>query len=189
MFRNQGWSEACPRAAGGWPCASLHRQTLARNAASPQRVQQPKHRKQTRGQTLRILDLAASSWTWCQKYDQKKEKPDRLVSVLSQVSNPPSGIPFLLLVQFSCSVVSDSLWPHGLRHTKLPCPSPTPGACANSCPLLWWCHPSISSSVVPFSSRLQSFPASGSFPMCQFFASGGQSTRVSALASVLPVNI
>ena len=68
-------------------------------------------------------------------------------------------------VQFSCSVVSDSLRPHGLQHTRLPCPSPTPRPCSNSCPLRQWCHPTISSSVIPFSSRLQSFPASGSFPM------------------------
>ena len=92
-------------------------------------------------------------------------------------------------VQFSHSVVSDSLQPHGLQHTRLPCPSPTPGAYSNSCPLSQWCHPSISSSVLPFSSHLQSFPASGSFPMSQFFASAGQSTGVSASASVLPMNI
>ena len=90
----------------------------------------------------------------------------------------------------SChSVVSDSLWPHGLQHYRLPCPSPTPGAGSNSCPLSQWCHPTISSSVIPFSSCLQSFPASGSFPMSQFFASGGQSIGVSASASVLPMNI
>ena len=86
-------------------------------------------------------------------------------------------------VQFSRSVVSDSLWPHGLQHARLPCPSPIPRAYSNSCPLCWWCHPTISSSVVPFSSHLQSFPASGSFPMSQFFASGGQSIGVSASAS------
>ena len=91
-------------------------------------------------------------------------------------------------VQFSCSVVSDSLWPHGLQHTRLSCPSPTPGACSNSCPLSQWCHPTISSSIVPFSSCPQSFPASGSFPRSQFFTSGGPSTGVSALASVLPMN-
>ena len=85
--------------------------------------------------------------------------------------------------------MSDSLWPHGLQHTRLPCPSPTPGAYINSCPLSWWCHPTISSSVVPFSSRLQSFPASGSFPMSQFFTSVGQSIGVSASASVLPMII
>ena len=76
--------------------------------------------------------------------------------------------------QFSCSVVSHSLQPHRLQHTRLPCPSPTPRVCSNLIPLSQWCHPTISSSVVPFSSSLQSFPASGSFPISQFFASGGQ---------------
>ena len=92
-------------------------------------------------------------------------------------------------VQFSCSVVSDSLRPHALQHARLPRPSPTPRAYSNSCPLSWWCHPTVSSSVVPFSSRLQSFPASGSFPMSQFFTWGSQSIGVSASASVLPMNI
>ena len=82
-------------------------------------------------------------------------------------------------VQFSCSVVSDSLQPHGLQHTRPPCPSPTPRACSNSCPSSQWCHLTISSSVVPFSYHLQSFPASGSFQMSQFFASGGQSLTFS----------
>ena len=91
--------------------------------------------------------------------------------------------------QLSCLVVSNSLWPHGLQHAGLPCPSPTPKACSNSCPASRWCHPTISSSVVPFSSCLQSFPASGSFPVSQFFASDGQSIRVSASASVPPMNI
>ena len=91
-------------------------------------------------------------------------------------------------VQFSCSVMSDSLQPHGLQHAKLPCLSPTPRACSNSCPLSWWCHPTISYSVIPFSC-LQSCPASGSFPVTQFFKSGGQSIGVSASASVLPMNI
>ena len=86
-------------------------------------------------------------------------------------------------VQFSCSVLSDSWWPHGLQHARLPCPSPAPRACSNSCPLSLWWHQTISSSVVPFSSCLQSFPASGSFPMSQFFPSGGQS--IGASASVL----
>ena len=92
-------------------------------------------------------------------------------------------------VQFSHTVMSDSSWPSGLQHTKIPCPLPTPVACSNSCPSLQWCHPTILSSVVPFSSCLQSFPASGSFPMSQFFASGSQSTGVSASASVLPMII
>ena len=91
--------------------------------------------------------------------------------------------------QFSCSVVSNSLWPHGLQHARLPCPSPTPRAYSNSCPSSWWCHPTISFSVIPFSSCLQSFLASVSFPMSQFFTSGGQSIGVSASASVLPMNI
>ena len=92
-------------------------------------------------------------------------------------------------VQFSCSVVSDSLRPHEPQHTRLPCPSPTPRAYPNSCPLSRWCHPAISSSVAPFSSCSQSFPASGSkFRMSQLFASGGQSTGVSASTSVLPTN-
>ena len=90
---------------------------------------------------------------------------------------------------FSHTVVSDSLWPHGLQHARPPCPSPASGAYSNSCPLSRWCHPTISSSVIPFSSHLQSFPASGSFPMSQFFASGGQNIGVSASASFLPMNI
>ena len=90
----------------------------------------------------------------------------------------------------SChSVMSDSLRPHGLQHARLPCPSPTPGAYSKSCPLSRWCHLTISTSVTPFSSCLQSFPASGSFPTSQFFTSGGQSIGVSALTSVLPMNI
>ena len=108
--------------------------------------------------------------------------------------------------QFSWSVVSNSLRPHGLQHARLPCPLLTPGACSNSCPsspcpspipraysnscpLSWWYHPTISSSAVPFSSHLQSLPASGSFQMSQFFASGGQSIGISTSASVLPMNV
>ena len=91
-------------------------------------------------------------------------------------------------VQFSHSVVSDSLWPHELQHTRPPCPSPTPGIHWDSRPSSQWCHPAISSSVVPFSSCPQSLPASESFPMSQLFAWGGQSIGVSASASVLPVN-
>ena len=91
-------------------------------------------------------------------------------------------------VQFSCSVVSDSLQPHESQHTRPPCPSPTPGVHPSSCRLSWWCHPAISCSVVPFSSCPQSLPASGSFPVSQLFAWGGQSIRVSASASVLQMN-
>ena len=92
-------------------------------------------------------------------------------------------------VQFSHAVVSHSLWPHGLQHARPPCPSSTPGVYSNSHPLSRWCHPTISSSVIPFSSCLQSLPASGSFPMSQFFPSGGQSIGVSDSTSVLPMNI
>ena len=92
-------------------------------------------------------------------------------------------------VQFRLSVVSNALQPHWLQHVMLPCLSPTPGAFSNSCPSSWWCHPTISSSIIPFSSCLQSFPASGSFLRSQFFTSGGQSMGASASASVLPMNI
>ena len=91
--------------------------------------------------------------------------------------------------QFSCSVVSASLRPHELQHTRPPCLSPTPGVYPNPCPLSWWCHPTNSSSFVPFSSCLQSFPASGSSQMSQLFASGGQSIGVSASTTVLPMSI
>ena len=94
---------------------------------------------------------------------------------------------FLLL--FSSSIVSDSLWPHGLQHARLPCPSPFPGVCPNPWPSSWWCHATISSSVIPISSCPQSFPASGSFQMSQFFQSSGQRIGASASASVLPMNI
>ena len=92
-------------------------------------------------------------------------------------------------VQFSRSVVSNSLRSHESQHTRPPCPSPTPRVYSNSCPSSWWCHPAISSSAVPFSSCPQSLPASESFPMSQLFTWGGQSTGVSALASVLPMNM
>ena len=98
---------------------------------------------------------------------------------------------YLYSVQFSLSVVPNSLRPHGLQHTRtgVSCPSPTPEACSDSCPSSQWCHPTMSSSVVPFSSCLQSFPASESFPISQSFISGGQRIGASASASVLPMNI
>ena len=102
-----------------------------------------------------------------------------------QVSCMEQHNPLLLL---SHSAVSDSLWPHELQQARLPCPSPTLRVCSNSCPLSWWCHPTISSSVTLFSTCPQSFPTSGSFPI-RLFESGGQSIRVSASASVLPMNI
>ena len=96
---------------------------------------------------------------------------------------------YVMSVQFCHSVMSDSLRPHGLQHARFLCPSPTPRACSNSCALSWWWHATISSSIVPFSSCLQSFPASGSFQMSHFLASGGQSIGISASASVLLLNI
>ena len=101
--------------------------------------------------------------------------------------HPESPGKYLLLL-FSHSVVSNSLWPHGLQYARLCCPSLSPWVCSNSCPLSQWCHPTISSSVIPFSSCPQSFPESGSFPVSLLFTSGGWSIRFSALASVLPVN-
>ena len=95
----------------------------------------------------------------------------------------------LYSIQLSHSVLSDSLWPHGPQHSRLPCPSPTHGACSNSWPLSQWCHPTITSQVIPFSSHLQSFPASGSFPVSQLFTSCGQSIGVSASTSVLSMTI
>ena len=126
-----------------------------------------------------------------------KENDNFSVSRNSEVSAFPRRMSCLssfafymdVSVQFSRSVLSDSLRPHGLQHARPPCPSPTPGVYSNSCPLSWWCHPIILSSVVPFSSCLQSFPSSGSFPVSQFFTLGGQSIGVSASASVLPMNI
>ena len=114
-----------------------------------------------------------------------------LPTIYFSITSPFLSIIVTLLqlssLQFNCSVVFDSLWPYGLQHARLPCPSPTPGVYSNLFPLSQWCHPTISSSVVSFSSHLQSFPASGSFQMSQFFTSGGQSIGVSA--SVLPMNI
>ena len=116
------------------------------------------------------------------RYDQSF----RLVITYMRILEGEKPLSWLLL--FSCLVVSDSLWPHGLQHAGLPWPSPSPGVCSNSCPLSQWCRPTNSSSAAPFFC-LPSFPASGSFPMSQPFASGGQSIRASASASVLPVNI
>ena len=105
--------------------------------------------------------------------------------MVSQESFPT---PQFSSVQFSCSVVSNSLWPHESQHARPPCPSPTPGVHPNPCPLRWWCHPTILSLVVPFSSCPQSLSSTGSFPMNQVFTSGGQSIGVSASTSVLPMN-
>ena len=106
-----------------------------------------------------------------------------------QTSDNLSIFVYTYTLSFSCSVVSDSLQSHRLQHARLPCPSLSPRSCSNSCALNWWCYPTISSSVIPFSSCLQSFPASGSFPTSWLFASAGQSIGASASASILPVNI
>ena len=118
------------------------------------------------------------------KFSTKTNQKVNIMNILSLLDD----LVLFHSVQFSCSVVSDSLQPHGLQHTGLPSPSPTPGAYSNSCPLSQWWHPTISSSVVPFT-HLQSFPGSGSFPRSQFFASIGQTIGVSASASVIPMNI
>ena len=97
------------------------------------------------------------------------------------------GHKFFLL--FNCQVMSDSSWPHEVQQARLPCPSPSPGVCSSSCPLHWWCHPTISSSVILFSFCPQSFPASGTFPMSRLFASGDQNTGASVLASAVPMSI
>ena len=110
---------------------------------------------------------------------------DHLIAILCRILQKPSR---KHSVQFSCSVVSDSLQPHESQQARPPCPSPTPRVYSNSCPSSRWCHPAISSSVVPFSICPQSLPASGSFPMSQLFTWGGQSPGVSTLASVLPMN-
>ena len=132
--------------------------------------------------TLKLLCYRKYKKGWC---DLEKS----IISLRKTFLLPRYVKPLLSLVQFSGSVVFDSLRPHGLQHTRPPCPSPTPGVYSNSCPLSRWCHPTISSSVVPFSSCLQSFPVSGSFPISQLLASGGQSIGASASASVLPMNI
>jgi len=120
-------------------------------------------------------------WKWYTEYASKLGKLSsghRTGKGQFSFQSQRQAMPKNLQVQFSCSVLSDSLWTRGLQHAGLPCPSPTPRAYSNSCPLCQWCHPTISSSGIPFSSHLQSCPVSGSFPMCQLFASGGQSIGV-----------
>ena len=126
-----------------------------------------------------ILNIILASWI--QEYIKKIIHQDDVVFTLGFFSICKS-------VQFSHSVVSNSLKLHGLQDARPPCPSPTPRVYSNSCPLSQWCHPTTSSSVIPFSSCLQSFPASGSFPVSQFFTSGSPSIGVSTSASVLPMN-
>ena len=112
-----------------------------------------------------------------------------LEHALSSWTQPSLILLISVAIQFSHSVMSNSLPLHGLQHSRPPCPSPTPRVYSNSCPLSRWCHPTILSSIIPFSSHLQSFPASGSFQISQFFASGGQNIGVSASTSILPMNI
>ena len=119
-----------------------------------------------------------TTWVWNERV--------QLYMIFSIVNATVLKDPWLL---FSRQVVFSSMWSHELQHARLPCLSLSPKVCSNSCPLNWWCHPTISSSVAPFSSCPQSFPASGSFPMSKLFASGGQSIGASASASVLPMNI
>ena len=137
----------------------------------------------------RILEWVAISFSMGLPWPRDQTKSPALLadSLLSEPPGKPAHT--LLLLLFSQSVVSDSLQPRGLQHARLPCPSPSPGACSNSCPLSRWCHPTISSSVAPFSSCLLSFPAWESFPMSRLFTPGGQNIGASASASVLPMNI
>ena len=143
--------------------------------------------------------LLISTWNSAQYYvaawmgGEFGGRMDTCICMAESLRCSPETITTLFIgcqsVQFSSSVLSDSLQLHGLVHARPPCPSPTPGVCSNSCPLNRCCHPTISSSVIPFSSHLQSFPALGSFQMSQFFTSGSQSIGVSASASILPMNI
>ena len=125
--------------------------------------------------------VSSESWWWTRRPGVLQSMGSQSLTRLSDFSS--------LSAQYRCSVMSDSLLCHRMQHNRPPCPSPTPRAYSNSCPLSWWCHPTISSSVVLFFSCLQSFPALGSFQMSQFFASGGQSIGVSASASVFPINV
>ena len=135
---------------------------------------------------LRRQDEWREHWKYFIMHKRVSEFP------VSQKRSLPSSLglkTLMFLLLFSHLVMSNSLWPHGLQQGRLLCPSPTPGACSNSCPSGQWCHPTISSSVIPFSSCLQSFPASGSFPMSHLFSLGGQNNGASASSSVLPINI
>ena len=195
------WNEvemrAIPLGAGrvGW---TYHLQTLVRQAPGsggrprlhpgPDFVKSPTHTYILRVGVLSHSHSSFLRWTqkgWCMMWYRPELFPQGAQCFKKNVQ-------FMLFqsssIQFSCWVMSNSLWPHGLQHARPPCPSPTPRACSNSWKSSWWCHPTISSSVIPFTC-LQSFPASGSFPMSQFFASDGQSIGVSASASVFPMNI
>ena len=131
----------------------------------------------------RVFHLFLKANTWALVFDRNSLFL-RGLSAFPRIPKIWKHTPYLSSVQFSHSVMSDSLRPHGLQRARLPCPSPTPEACSNSCALSWWCHPTISFSVIPLYSCFQSFQTSGSFPKSQFFASGGQRAGASALASV-----
>ena len=135
----------------------------------------------------RVQFIVLLSLVWWDIYRGPWEEllPIMIIGIRESKTNTPIS---QSVSQFSHSVVSNSLWPRELQHAKPPCPSPTPGVYSNSCPLSRWCHPAISSSVIPFSSCRLSFLALGSFPMSQLFAWGGQSIGVSTSASVLPMN-
>ena len=135
-----------------------------------------------------FFDKYCCMWIWCLGQWQPPCDHEGRHHWHSKDGRAESGKHLGPSIQSSRSVVSDSLQPHESQHTRPPCPSPTPGAYSNSCPSSWWCHPAISSSVIPFSSCPQSPPASGSFPMSQLFSWGGQSIGVSASAPVLPMN-
>ena len=154
-----------------WSNAMCYEESMVEQARGQRLLQQTKFQ-------LKILRKAVKERRERMVHTHFKKKKNSLISTALQFSS----------VQFSRSVVSDSLRPHESQHTRPPCPSLTPRVYSNSCPSSQWCHPTISSSVIPFSSCPQSLPASGSFPMSQLFAWGGQSIRVSASASVLPMN-
>ena len=144
----------------------------------------------TEGPNNQSTHLSCRSWDTRQSGLEKKRKARHKISLpmfMFLSFFPNRWWVSIILLLFSHSVMSDSLQPHGLQHIRLPCPSPSSGTCSYSCPLSQWCHPDISSSVIPFFSCLQSFPASGSFQMSQLFESGGQTIGVSA-SSVLPMN-
>ena len=162
----------------GWPCG-LHRGDGQRRTI-PRRVQ-----RTWTVQSKCSSDAPHRQWTWMRAPRKGSTKGRWAQRLWPGAVSQYTGVQFS---SFQSSVMSDSLRPHELQHTRPPCPSPTPRVHPNPCPLSRWCHPTISSSVVPFSSCPQSFPASGSFPMHQLFATGGQSIRASVSASVLAKN-
>ena len=202
-WRGPGCSELLRRQREKEPTPPLSGGGVAQQAAAAARRAHPEGTAASRGQTdsLGLLPALSVTFLHCVRSpypsrrpaDTRAEKTPLLALGATSQGLPPWSPPassdrpgqgrlpapasillLLLLLLFSCSVVSNALWPRGLQHARPPCPSPTPGACSNSCPLSRRCHPTISSSVVPFSSRLQSFPASGTFPMSQLFTSDDQ---------------